>query len=341
MELARRGVPVRVAAFRREGFFLSSVEAACGRVHVVDIHRMLAAETWSQVAALRNFIRDERFDVVHTWDADAAVFGSLAARWAGVPLITSRRDLGEIYPRYKLWLMHRADVQAKAVVANAQAIADRLVQQGIPAGRIAQLTNIVDVDEFDRLAAEPLSASLPPGRLVGMVARLDAEKDGATFVRAAARVAAGRPEVGFVVAGDGPERARLEGLAGELGIRSRIAFLGDVTYVPALLRRLSVGVLVPKANEGLSNTILEYMAAGLPVVATDCGGNRELVEENRAGLVVSAGDDGAVAQALERMLDDTALSQTMGRNGRAQVAARHRPEVVSQQYLDLYERIVH
>jgi glycosyltransferase involved in cell wall biosynthesis len=336
LELRRQGLDQRVAVFRREGFFLEPVEGACGRVYEIGIRRMLSPRTLREVFALAGFVRSERFDLVHTWDADAAVFGQFAAALAGVPLITSRRDLGQIYPRHKLWLMNRADRRARAVVVNAEAIRDRIVAGGIAAGKVHRVSNILDLEEWAALARQPLPIRLPEGRLVGMVARLDPEKDVATFIRAAGLVARDLPDVSFVVAGDGPDRGAAEALASELGIRDRVIFLGDVTYVPALLTRLSIGVLVPRSNEGLSNTILEYMAAGLPVVATDCGGNRELVRDGDSGFVAAPVDATKVADRLRHLLDHNALRRHMGQQGLGLVERDHRPQVVARRFHVLY-----
>ena len=339
MELTKRGEPSQVAVFRHEGFFLGDVEQTCGPVYDVGIQRMISVRTVVRIQRLAQYIRYGKFKLVHCWDADAVIFGSVASRWAGVQYVTSRRDLSQIYPAHKLWLMHRADIGARAMVVNAEAIRDSMLAAGVAAEKVAVVPNLFDLAEFDSLADRPfsLAANLPPGPLVGLVARLDPEKDVATFLKAAAMVAGRRPEMGFVIAGRGPERHRLEHLAAELGIASRTAFLGDVTEVPSLLKRLNIGVLVPKANEGLSNSILEYMAAGLPVVATDCGGNRELVVNGKTGFLVQSGDPTAVAVAMEKLLSDSEQAMQMGAQGRAQVVEKHSSAVVVDQMLSLYK----
>lgn len=340
--LGGQGVRARVAVSRREGFFLEAVEHACGPVHHMDIRRRYGWHTWIELRRLTEFVRAEAFDLVHAWDADAAIFGAVAARRAGVPLLTSRRDLGEIYAPRKLRRMERADRQAAGVVVNADAIGARVRAQGVAAERIHLIPNILDVDEFDRLAARPLSLEhrLGPGRWIGHVARLDPEKDVATLLRAAARVVAEVPSARFALAGDGVERSRLEALAAELQLGPHVVFLGDVTEVPALLRRMELAVLCPRANEGLSNAILEYQAAGLPVVATDCGGNRELVHDGANGHVVAAGDHNKLAERLLGLLRDTDRARGQGQAGRQQVERQHRPEAVCRQFADLYRRLL-
>jgi L-malate glycosyltransferase len=342
VEMARHVGRHRVAVFRREGFFLDEVERVCGPVYELGIQHLASRDTFRRVRQFCDFLQAEGIGLLHAWDADAAIFGSVAARWAGIPYITSRRDLGQIYPWYKLWLMRRADTRAAAVVVNAEAVRDGLVAGGLPRDRIIQIPNVLDLREFDRLAAEPFShsARLPPGRLIGMVARLDPEKDVATLIRAAAAILPGYDDVHVVIAGDGPERPRLERLALGLGIDEHVVFLGEITDVPALLKRLAIGVLVPRHNEGLSNSILEYQAAGLPVVATDCGGNRELLQNGASGVLMAPGDVPAVAEALRSLLDHSDLAAAQGVRGRRMVETNNNPDNVIRRFSSLYSGLL-
>lgn len=338
MELARRGGAHHVAVFRREGFFLAPVEQTCGPVMQVGIPGLFTPAVSRAIGNWADRIREGRYDLLHTWDADAAIFGQFAAQRAGIPLITSRRDLGQIYPWYKRALLRRADARAVAVVANATAIVDHFAKREPARGKFRVIPNILDLPEFDALSARPLPFPLRwnADETVVMVARLDAEKDHATFLRAAARVLARRPGAEFLLAGDGVERANLERTANALGISSRVYFLGDVTDVPALLRHAAIGALTPSRNEGLSNTILEYMAARMPVVATECGGNRELVDPPRGGCVVRPGDDEGLSNELIRLLENPSRRKEMGAHNRARVEKNHQPAAVADQFAALY-----
>jgi L-malate glycosyltransferase len=327
-----------VAVSRREGFFLDEVERACGPVYEMKIRRLVGIDTVLETRRLARYIRDEGFELVHAWDADAAIFGSWAARLAGVPYITSRRDLGEIYSRHKTMLMRQADRGACAIVVNAEAIKRHIFKHKRRSKKVRVIPNLLDIDEFDRSAARKFSRvdALLPGRRVIVLSRLDPEKDVASFIRAAAQIKL--PDVSFLVVGDGLQRLELEELAHVLKLDARVQFLGEVNEVPALLRQCSVGCLVPRTNEGLSNSILEYMAAGLPVVATDCGGNRELVEDGRTGHVVSPGDVSALAKAIEHSLKNGSVK--MGANARLRVEANHRLEIVAPQFAQLYREVL-
>ncbi len=337
LALAEAGWTQRVAVSRREGFFLDRIEAACGPVQVMPITRLVAPGTALAVVRLASFIRRERMELVHAWDADAAIFGAWAARLAGVPYLTSRRDLGEIYAPRKAALMRAADRHARAVVVNAQAIADAPCCAHVPSGKVRVIPNIVDLAELDARAAAPklTVSALPGGPVILMVARLDPEKDVATLIRAMGRVVAVQPEARLVIVGDGPERAALEASARTLA-PGAVVFTGTCDEVPALLRGGSIGALTPDRNEGLSNTILEYMAARLPVVATDCGGNRELVREGATGFVVPARDDAAVADRLLRLLAEPAVARAIGTAGRKIVEEQHQSDAIAARFAALY-----
>ncbi len=327
-----------IAVSRREGSFLDAVEQRCGPVYEMKITRMAGISTVMEVRQLARHLRDDGIELVHAWDADAAIFGSWAARLVGVPYVTSRRDLGEIYSTHKALLMRQADRGARAVIVNAEAIKQHLFGRSRRANKVHVIPNILDIEEFDRGSAQKFSRAdlLPPGRRVAIVSRFDAEKDVATFLRAAAKIET--PDISFIIAGDGIQRFELEELARELKLGSRAQFLGEVTDVPALLRECHLGVLTPKTNEGLSNSILEYMAASLPVVATDCGGNRELVEPGKTGYVVPPGDVDAIADAMRHALENG--GSEMGREGRRRVETRHHPRIVAAQFARLYSELI-
>ncbi len=338
MGLARRGLPHRVAVFHRRGLFLDAVEAACGPVRELPVRHLVRAATWRAVTRFAEWLREERADLLHAWDAEAAIFGQFAAARAGIRLVTSRRDLGQIYPSWKQFLLRRADRRAARVVANAQAIRAHFAARGLPAGKIEVVPNLLDLEEFDALAARAYSGMdrLPPGRRLVVVNRLDPEKNTGVLIDALPRVRKQVPDAALIIAGDGPEMPGLRAKSAALGLGDAVCFLGEVHEVPALLRLCEIGGLVPCRNEGLSNTILEYMAAGLPVLATDCGGNRELVQEGATGRLLPVGAPAEeVGEGWTALLRDRSTSAAMGRRGREVVKRRHSRDAI----LDAFQRL--
>lgn len=342
MGLARQGLPHRVAIFHRRGFFLEAVEAACGPVREVAIRHLARPSTVREVARMARWLRAEQADILHAWDADAAIFGQFAAQLAGVKFIASRRDLGQIYPWHKMVLMRRADRAAVCVVANAEAVRTHFIAQGVPAEKIEVLPNVLDVEERDRLALIPCSCAdrLPAGRRLAVVNRLDPEKNTGVLVEALALVRKTFSDAVLVVVGEGREMPLLRAKAAALDLAESVCFLGEVMEVPALLRLCEAGALVPNRNEGMSNTILEYMASGLPVLATDCGGNRELVRNGETGRLVPATASAAVvAEAWISLLWNRADAMQMGARSRAFVERHHVPAIVLEKFRGLYGQV--
>lgn len=340
----------RVAVFRKEGYYLDAVEKACGSVYHYDVRRAVSVRTVRHIIKLSRYMRAEHIDLYHAWDMDAVLYGCPAAVLAGIPFITSRRDMGQIYPRYKCMLAERWDRKAAAVVVNAEAIKNQCIQRGVGEDKIYRIDNMVDPALF---FSQRGNEGNPPSprlwrarrldnstiRLV-IVSRLDPEKDVGMALRGIQQLCEKNRGIELVIAGDGVERQALEHLAKSLGIQEHVKFLGDVTDVPHLLDEADIGVLTPSRNEGLSNSIIEYMCAGLPVVATDCGGNRELIEHDKGGFIVPVGDDQELALSLEALIRDSALREVMGQYNRRQAEQRFHPDRVIEQYVDMYDRVL-
>ena len=159
------------------------------------------------------------------------------------------------------------------------------------------------------------------------------------FLRAAARVRTQVADAAFVIAGEGERMPQLRELAGQLGIADDVHFIGRCDDVASLLFASHVGVLTSKA-EGFANAILEYMAVGLPVVATDVGGVREAIVEGETGFIVPSGDHAQMAERIINILADGEQARTMGERGKAIVAEKFSSERHLQNTLELYRETV-
>jgi glycosyltransferase involved in cell wall biosynthesis len=171
------------------------------------------------------------------------------------------------------------------------------------------------------------------------VANLRPVKDLGLFVHAAAAVAVRHPSATFHIAGEGEQRLELERLAAELGLGDRLVLPGSVKDIPAFLRRLDVAVLCSR-SEGMSNALLEYMAAGRPVVATAVGASVQLIEPGVHGLLVPPGDSGLLAAAIARLLEDRALAARLGTAARRRVQEKYSREVMVRRFEDFYQQLV-
>jgi glycosyltransferase involved in cell wall biosynthesis len=206
---------------------------------------------------------------------------------------------------------------------------------GWPRHKMEVIRNGVDVAAFDRSPDRALREAIGgrDGRpVVLVVARLDVQK-GHRHLLAAARAL---PDAVFVLAGDGPERSRLEALASDLRLGDRVRFLGERNDVPALLAACDVFVL-PSLYEGLPISVLEAMAARRPVVATAIGGTDEAVVNGQTGLLVPPADPTSLAAAIGRVLRDAELRSRLGDAGRARVAERFSANDMVRRVMDVYE----
>ncbi len=221
---------------------------------------------------------------------------------------------------------------------------------GIPAQKVCQIYNGVDRQHFaPRGGDRPLPLCLPPGflpdacRVVGTVGRLAAVKDQRTLIRALAHIFRESPmhrhSLRCILVGDGPERVALEQCIAELELGDRVWLAGDREDIPALLACMDVFVL-PSLGEGISNTVLEAMATGLPVIATRVGGNPELVEHGVSGLLVPVGDAEALAQAVRELVDDPARCEQMGRAAVRRIQRDFAWERTVESYLDVYDALL-
>lgn len=274
------------------------------------------ATLW-QVGRLAAWLIEQRVELLHVHDFYSTVLAVPAARLAGIKVVVGRLDLAHWHgpaQRRTLQLLTRA---ADHVVVNAEAVRRMLVQEErVPAEAVTVIRNGLDLDAFDARSLEPPGSPLPDtGRdpVVLHVANMNHPvKRQEDLLAALARVNArpGQRLHAFLV-GDGPRRVELQTLARSLGVERWAHFLGHRRDVPAICRRVTFGVLC-SAAEGLSNAVIEGMAAGLPMVVTNVGGNPELISDDERGLVVEPESPAELALAFTRLMQDRESAQLMG-----------------------------
>ena len=283
---------------------------------------------------LRRRLRQHQIQVAHAFDFYANLTLIPAAKLARVPVVIgSHRQLGDLMTPAQFRAQAAAFRWCDAVVCNSQAAADRLIATGLSPSRIAIIGNALPAEAFTAV-----TAALPkrPGvARVGMVARMNHRyKNHSGFLRIAAQIHRRMNNVEFVLVGDGPLRLQLESEASSLGLAASAIFLGDRQDMQAVLASLDVAVNTSD-SESLSNVILEAMAAGLPAVAYNVGGNSELLSQER-GALIPAGQETAFADAVQNLLTDSARREQLGRNARQFAQENFSLDQVRQRYAELY-----
>jgi glycosyltransferase involved in cell wall biosynthesis len=335
LEPSRFGV--YFGCLRRWGQYLEEIDArgfplldynVCSfkRPHAVIAQLRLARDVWRL-----------GIQIVHTYNFGANVFAIPPAKLAGARVVASIRDMGVYLSPRQRQVQRLVCRLADRILVNANAIKDWLVADGYDAGRITVIPNGIDLARFEQPALTGslhrelgLPRNAPLIGVVGRVTRLKGIED---FLRAAVKIAPRFPTAHFLIVGDGftmkgrtvekddTYRKELTHFAAQLGLQDRVIFTGFRPDVERVLPELTVSVL-PSLSEGLSNTLLESMAAGVPVVATRVGGSSEVVWDGGNGLLVPPGDPDSLADAVGRLLDAPALAVRLGQAGRSSVAER-------------------
>ncbi len=284
-------------------------------------------------------------DLVHCSDLAAGIYATLAARLARVPVVCHvRNPLAELSGRHHLLL--------RGVTRYIFVSRDSWARFAIPVGpdRGAVIYDGIDVSPLDHQEARrALDAELgipPAAQLVGMVARLAEQKDHATFIRAAGRVVAERPDVRFLIVGDHDTTEAYRAFHRRLvhdvqarGLNGHVIFTGYRTDIPRLLAGLDVFVLATHF-EGFGLAVIEAMAQGCPTISTAVGGVTEIVEDGVNGLLHRHADDADLAAKLLLVLQDGGLARRLGQAGLESVQTRFRSATLAKQVRAVYESVL-
>jgi glycosyltransferase involved in cell wall biosynthesis len=299
--------------------------------------------TWRQVARIAGELRRRRVGVVHSYLFHANWFGTAAGRLARVPVtIVSKRNV-DVYERARdRWACRLVNRAADCVTAVAGGVAEHVHRtEGCPRDKIVVIPNGIDVRDV-AAAAGGATESLgiaADRQVMGTIARLVWYKGHEELLEATARVARAEPRATLVVVGDGPLRRSLERRAHDLGLNGAARFLGSVPQAWRLLPRFDIFVL-PSRWEGMSNGLLEAMAAGRPIVATAVGGNPELITDGETGLLVPPQDPEALAAAMLRLIRDPALARRLGQAARRRVETDFTLEAMVRRLETLYDDLL-
>lgn len=299
------------------------------------------------VAALWRLVRRARAagaDVVHLFFNDTSVACPIPLKLAGIPVIVSRRDLGFWYTPGVLRLLRMNRGAVSAVVANSLAVKREVVrQERYPESRVTVIHNGWRERQIleDATAVRGALGIPAAAKMLLIVANLRPLKHVDDAIRIAALALRDDPGVWLAVVGadrrgaSGSERERLAALARELGVAGRVVFAGSRPDPWPLICACDVGLLCSD-TEGLSNTLIEYSAAGKPVVCTRVGGNEEVVADSQSGFLYATGNFEQAAGRVGELLRDPQLSHRMGVFGRQLVASRFGIEQMVESHLRLY-----
>jgi glycosyltransferase involved in cell wall biosynthesis len=288
--------------------------------------------------ALRRLIADRDVALVHTHSSVDSWLGALAARSRRRPVIRSRHVTIPI-PRRRGLVYRLAD----RVITSGEAAAAVVAAAGVPAGRIVAIPPGVDVTRFHPGVSGlgvRRELGVPAAPLIGLVANIRGSKGHDVFLDAAAEVLATRPATRFVIVGDGIGFDDVRRRIGALGLQSAVTMTGFRRDIPEVMAALDVLVLPSIRSEAASQVIPQALAVGTPVVASDVGGNGELVRDGETGRLVPVGNAHALAGAIVDCLSDREGARTMARRGQALVRERHSLDASMARTITVYEGVL-
>lgn len=295
----------------------------------------LGQGSFGALRAMTSYLGKHRPAILHTHNPSPHQFGALARLASGVPLLvhTKHGRNQTLTPKGRLFERVASRLTDAIVPVSEDAAEVARTMDGVPAKRVHVIRNGISMHE-------PVVARAPNRRWrVVHVARLNKVKDQATLLRAARLVADREPLFRLDIVGDGEEREVLERLAQELNLGAVVRFHGSQNNVWPFLAEAELFVL-SSLSEGIALTLLEAMAAALPVVATDVGGNREVVIPEKTGVLVPPGDPHAMANAILDTLRDPVHAGALGTAGQARVRQDFSLATTVQSYEALYLRLL-
>lgn len=337
---------VFIAALNDEGVLRGEIEdLGFTEIPEFKLNSFFDLNFVKKVRKCAEFIRENKIEIVQTHDFYTNIFGMSAAFLARVPVrIAAKRETGGMRGKAQILIERQAFRAANAIVANSRAVKNYLISQGVSEKKIEVIYNGLDLE---RLTPKMTNRGeicemlgLPPAenaKFITLVANLRHEvKNQPMFLRAARRVLQKYPDAHFILAGEGELKEKLENLAKDLEIEENTHFIGRCAGIPELLFVSEICTLTSFA-EGFSNSILEYMAASKPVIATDVGGASEAIIEGETGFLVSSDDDETLASRLIELLSDKEKAQSFGKKGRLIVEEKFSLAAQLSKTLKLYD----
>jgi glycosyltransferase involved in cell wall biosynthesis len=338
--LPRDEFEVHVCALTRGGPLEADLNRAGVPYTVIGKRFRADPLAWNR---LRRHIAALRPALVQTWIFAANAYGRSAAIAAGVPHIVASERSADPWKSSVQFAVDRALARrTERFVVNSSGVKDFYTSHGLPAEKFVVIPNAVEPSADSPVAREELLAQLglPPGaRLVGAINRLWPQKRLKDLIWAIDLVQVLRDDVHLLIVGEGPLRGRLERYSRQTHTATKVHFLGHRDDVPRIMPHLDV-LCLASGYEGLPNVVMEAMAAGRPVIATDIPGNRDLVVPGETGYLVPVGDRAGFARHILELVADPALAARLGAAGRARVLTEFSLDRMIDRYTQLYRQLL-
>ncbi len=330
---------VHVCALARGGPLAADLQA-------VGIPLTVIGQAWkldpAAIWRLKQHIAAIKPDLVQTWTFTANAYGRAAALAAGVRHLVASERCVDSWKRWPQWTIDRRLARrTEAITVNGRGVRQFYSEHGLPANKLRLIYNGIEPAPAMTVSREQLLSELglPAGaRLIGAVGPLSPQKRIKDLIWTTDLLKVIRNDVHLLVIGEAPQRAALERYRRLCKITEHVHFLGARNDVPRLMPHFDL-LCLASDREGLPNVVMEAMAAGVPVVATDIWGPRELVVHGETGYLVQVGDRAGMARSANKILDDSALAARLGAAGRQRVGLEFPVETMVEKHAALYREL--
>ena len=309
----------------------------------IDINNFRKLNTYINFLKLVRMLKRDKPDVVHTFFPTSNIVGVLAAKVASIKnIISSRRDYGEWINRRYLLGTKVANRFVQKIIVNSHSVKRLTVlEENVQEDKVEVIYNGIDLPRFEGIKGNSWIRSelnIPYGsKVVGIIANFRPMKRHDTFVKAAKEILQMRDDVEFILIGGQAQREEMEILGEYLNIKKHLHFMGVQRDIMPYLSIMDIGVNCSE-KEGLSNAVMEYMAAGVPCVVSNAGGNPDLITHNVNGYTFELGDYNSLASLILNLLDDQKTKEKFVRNSREKIEKEMSLEAMISKYESLYER---
>lgn len=342
------GVEPHVGCFASGGIFYDDVRKSGVPLETFPLKSLYHPSAIRTARSIVRYIRRNNIRIIHSFQPNANVLGTLAGKMAGVKVVISRRNLGDFgglgSSRLAWFQRHVTNRLCDRVLANSRAVREAaIVGEGFSREKVELIYNGLDTERFRPVRERGCfrqSLGLPEkGFVFGVASGFRPVKGVDLVIRAFARTLSTGSGAILAIAGDGPEREKLEELVRNLEVDGRVVFLGVRPEMESVYPAFDAFVLTSH-SEGFSNAILEAMGTGLPVVASAVGGNVEMVEDGVRGYLVPPGETEILSDRMNRLASDPALSRAMGKEARKWVEETNSREVVVRRFEAFYREVL-
>lgn len=315
----------------------------------VPVDKLISGDFIRGLRAFRKLHKREKFDIVQTLFIDANIFGTIAAHYAGCKrIVSSRRNIGYWHDAKQVSMLRFLSRWTAHYLANSKAAVDKTIEtERVPADKITIIRNGLELDKFARITPELRAEQRAEWGIdnddlvVGAVANLRTVKNIESLMRSAVELVKEHDKLRFVWCGkgfDGEHEYYLD-LVGRMGLEGRFFFPGGTNDVVRSLSGFDIAVLCSR-SESFSNSLVEYMAAGLPIVASDVGGNSEAIDHEETGLLYPIENEHALTEMLRKLITDRLFAQEIARKARETAHANYTREAMLRQHEQFYQRLL-